>query len=80
MVTCTQLVSKLAADNLLPPLLPIDPPQARSEFLVIEERIRSIVMKQQPKELAIAQLEALGHHLISYLSAIYGPLDRMTYA
>ncbi len=79
-VTCAQLLSKLAADNLLPPLFPIDPPRARSEFLVIEERIRSIVMKQQLKELAIAQLEALGHHLISSSSAVYGPLDRMNYA
>ncbi len=45
-VTCAQLDSKLEADLLLPPYLPLDFPRPRSESLVVEERIRAIVMKQ----------------------------------
>ena len=72
--------SKLEADVMLPPYLPLDFPRPRSESLVVEERIRAIVMKQQPRDTAVSQLETLGQHILESLSEVYGPLNRSTYA
>jgi hypothetical protein len=47
--------------------------------MVVEERIRSIVLKQQPRKSAISRLEALGQHLCFALEAVYGPLNKLTY-
>ena len=58
-VSCTQLSETLNSDHSLPHYLPLDPPRPRSASLVVEERIRSIVLKQQPSESAISQLEVL---------------------
>jgi hypothetical protein len=57
----------------------LDPPRPRSASLVVEERIRSIVLKRQPRKSAISQLEALGQHLCSALEAVYGPRNKLTY-
>lgn len=77
---CTQLALVLDSDRLLPPHLPLDPPQPRSASLVVEERIRSIVLKQQPRDSAISQLEVLGQHLCTALETVYGPRTQFTYA
>ena len=78
-LSCTQLLATLDADHSLPRYAPLDPPRPRSASLVVEERVRAIVLKRQPRKLAISQLEALGQHLCSALEAVYGPRNRLTY-
>ena len=39
--------------------------------MIVEERIQAIVLKRQPRKLAISQLEALDQHLCSALGLTY---------
>ncbi len=65
-----QLFKSLVRPGLLPLLM------TKKGALVISENYQLKLLKQMlNKELSIAHLKALGQHLISSLSAVYGTLD-----